>query len=76
MWSAKGLLPELFIARGLARILYDHPGLRMALFRRVGRPLCEAVTEVICGRQNYRSLFLRPTNYFKLLVDYARGACV
>jgi geranylgeranyl reductase family protein len=72
---SRQILPELRIARGLARILYDHPNLRMALFRRVGRPLCEAVTEVICGRQSYRSLFFRPANYFKLLVAYARGSC-
>ena len=70
------VLTELRIARALTRIVYDHLNLRMALFRRVGRPFCEALTEIICGRQSYRSLFFRPANYFKLLVAYTRGSYV
>jgi geranylgeranyl reductase family protein len=69
---SRNILSELRIARVLARVLYDRLNLRVALFRRVGRPFCEAFTEIICGRQSYRSLFLRPSNYFRLLAAYAR----
>ena len=64
---AAEILPELTLSRFLSRLLYDHPSLRRAVFNRVGRPLCEAVAEIIAGRQTYRSLLRRPANYLRLL---------
>jgi flavin-dependent dehydrogenase len=61
------ILSELAIARRLARLLYDLPRISRPLLRRFGLPLSEAVTEIILGRQSYRSLLRRPANYLRLL---------
>ena len=61
------LLPELRIARVLARGLYDFPGLRGWLFSRHGQELGEFVTDVMMGAARYRDGVRRPKNYFKLL---------
>ena len=48
------LLAELRVARGLARLLYNHPRARGWLFRRVGQRLVEAITDVSRGVRTYR----------------------
>jgi len=63
----KTLLPELRVARVLARGLYDFPKLRGWLFARHGQRLSEFVTEVVMGTARYRDAIRRPKNYLKLL---------
>ena len=70
---AREILPELRVARVMARLLYGRPGWRRAVFRRFGRPLCEAVADVISGRRSYRRLVFTPVNYLKLLAVALRG---
>src|SRR2546428_334648 len=48
------LLADLRVARGLARLLYDHPRARRWLFRRVGQRLVDAMTDVFLGVRTYR----------------------
>jgi geranylgeranyl reductase family protein len=69
----RSVLGELRLARMLARLLYRPTRLRRSLFRRYGRPFCEALTEVMMGRQSYRSLLFSPTNYLKLLRRWPAG---
>jgi geranylgeranyl reductase family protein len=71
---AREILSELRIARLLARVLYDRHRLRVAIFRRLGRPLCEAFAEIISGRASYRGVFCKPANYFKLFAWLSRGS--
>jgi len=66
------ILRELRIGRVLARFVYGHPRFRRAVFRHLGQPLCEAMTEVVLGRRSYRQLLGNPANYFKLLARFAR----
>lgn len=61
------VLGELRLARLLARLLYRPSRLRRFLFRRYGKPFCEALTDVMMGRRSYRSLLLSPANYLKFL---------
>lgn len=61
------LLPELRIARGLARGLYGFPKLRGWLFARHGQRLSEFVTDVVMGDARYQNAVYRPRNYLKLL---------
>ena len=60
------ILSELRLARLLARALYDFPGLRRAVFRHAGDPICRAVARVGSGRATYRGLLARPGPYLKL----------
>src|SRR5437667_2559806 len=63
------MLAELRVARMLARLLYEHPRARRWMFRRVGQPLVEAITDVFMGVRTYRgsvagflsALALRPS---------------
>src|SRR2546422_11507366 len=48
------LLADLRVARGLARLLYDHPRARRWLFRRVGQRLVDAMTDGFLGVRTYR----------------------
>jgi hypothetical protein len=57
---------ELRIARGLAHVLYERPGLGRRLFEKSGRGLCEAVTGIALGERNYQSLALNPLNWSRL----------
>jgi geranylgeranyl reductase family protein len=52
--ALRPLLGELRIARGVARVLYDHPRARRWLFRRAGQRLVEAITDVFMGARTYR----------------------
>lgn len=69
----RGILAELRAARVLARLLYDHPRLRRTGFRRLGQPVCEAITRVIAGEATYRELLGSPLNYARLLTAAAAG---
>src|SRR5947208_2397836 len=67
--ALRPLLDELRVARALARLLYEHPRARRWMFRRVGQPLVEAITDVFMGVRTYRgsvagflsALALRPS---------------
>src|SRR5207247_5882589 len=67
--ALRPLLAELRVARTLARLLYEHPRARRWVFRRVGQPLVEAITDVFMGVRTYRgsvagflsALALRPS---------------
>lgn len=61
------ILGELRAARLLARILYRHPRVRDAIFRRHGQALCEFVTRVITGEGSYARAMKQPASYLKLL---------
>jgi flavin-dependent dehydrogenase len=61
------ILRELRLARALARLVYRSPRLRRTLFRRFGQPLCEAMADVVAGRQSYRGLALEIRSYRRLL---------
>ena len=61
------LLPELGIARVLARVIYDFPRVRTWLLARHGQRLSELLTRVVMGETSYREMSRRPGNYWKLL---------
>ena len=61
------LLPELRIARVLARMIYDFPRVRSWLLTRHGQRLSELLTRVVMGETSYRETVRRPGNYWKLL---------
>ena len=61
------LLPELRIARVLARTIYDFPRVRSWLLTRHGQRLSELLTRVVMGETSYRETIRRPGNYWKLL---------
>jgi len=61
------ILPELRVSRWLAGLLYGRPGLRSIVMRRLGSVLCEAMGQLISGRQSYRELLGRPRNYLRLI---------
>ena len=60
------LLPELRIARVLARVLYDFPRVRTLLLQRHGPRLSDLVTRIVMGDTSYRQAVRRPLNYLKL----------
>ncbi len=60
------LLPELRVARVLARVLYDFPRVRAALFARHGQRLSELLTRVVMGETSYRDAVRWPGDYLKL----------
>ena len=61
------LLPELRIARVLARIIYDFPRVRSGLLTRHGQRLSERLTDIVMGQTGYRETIRQPRNYWKLL---------
>ncbi len=63
----ENILPELRAARLLARLLYDFPHLRKAVFKARGQLLAEAVTDVFMGDRTYRGAVANPLNYLRLL---------
>lgn len=63
----EALLPELRVARLLARVLYDFPRVRAALFARHGQQLSELLTRVVMGETSYREAVRQPGNYLKLI---------
>ena len=65
------LLPELRVARMLARILYDFPRVRARFFARHGQRLSEFLTQIVMGEESYRSA-IRPGNFLKLLISRRR----
>jgi flavin-dependent dehydrogenase len=64
---AETILPELRAGRVLARLLYDFPRTRSWAFTRQGLRLCEAVTDVMAGKRNYRDLAFNPRSLFRFL---------
>lgn len=64
---AATILPELRASRFLAWLVYFHPRIARALFRRRGQEMCEAVTDVFCGERTLRSVAFQPLHYLKLL---------
>jgi len=60
------LLRELRAARWLARVVYDCPRLRRALFMRHGQRLSELVTQIVTGEASYFGALRSPRNYLKL----------
>ena len=61
------LLPELRIARVLARVIYDSSRARAWLLARHGQRLSELLTRVVMGDTSYRETVRQPGNYWKLL---------
>ncbi|BFU91383.1 MAG: geranylgeranyl reductase [Nitrospira sp.] len=61
------ILPELRRGRVLARLLYDFPRMRSWAFSQQGQRLCEAVTDVMAGKQQYRNLTFTPQTLLRLL---------
>lgn len=61
------LLPELRVARVLARIFYDFPRARAWLLSRHGQRLSEFLTRIVMGEAGYREAVRRPGNYLRLL---------
>ncbi len=61
------LLPELRIARVLARLIYDSSRARTWLLARHGQRLSELLTRVVMGETSYRATLGEPRNYWKLL---------
>jgi len=61
------LLPELRIARVLARLIYDFPRVRSWLLTRHGQRLSERLTRLVMGETSYRETVRQPGNYLKLL---------
>lgn len=64
---AETILPELRRGRWLARLLYNFPRTRSWAFSRQGQRLCEAVTDVMAGRKQYRDLTFKPRTLLHLL---------
>ena len=64
---AEEILPELRRGRVLARLLYNFPRTRSWAFSQLGQRLCEAVTDVMAGKRQYRDLRFKPRTLFRLL---------
>ena len=67
------LLPELRVARVLARVLYDFPAVRAWLLTRHGQRLSEFLTGVVMGESSYSDAVRRPRNFLKLLTGTRTG---
>jgi geranylgeranyl reductase family protein len=63
----KNLLPELRVARVLARLFYDFPRARIWLLRHHGRRLTDSLARIVMGECGYRDPIRRPANYLRLL---------
>jgi geranylgeranyl reductase family protein len=61
------ILSELVYARFAARMLYRMPRARAWLFERHGQTICDVVADLFTGQRTYRSLFLSPHTYARLL---------
>ncbi len=61
------ILPELRRGRVLARLLYNFPRARSWAFSQLGQRLCEAVTDVMAGKRQYRDLRFKPRTLLRLL---------
>ena len=61
------LLPELRIARVLARVVYDFPRARSWLLTRHGQRASERLTDIVMGQRGYRETVRQPRNFWKLL---------
>ncbi|HEX6727189.1 MAG TPA: geranylgeranyl reductase family protein [Nitrospira sp.] len=74
---AETILPELRAGQVLARLLYDFPRTRSWAFTRQGQRLCEAVTDVMAGKRNYRDLAFNPRALFRFLTPqwFKRVGC-
>jgi geranylgeranyl reductase family protein len=66
---AQDILPELRMGRLVARLLYWHPRLRRALFRRYGQWLIEALATGFMGGEGFRHI---PRRALRLLVPARR----
>jgi geranylgeranyl reductase family protein len=64
---AEAILPELRRGRFLARLLYNHRRIRSWAFSQLGQRLCEAVTDVMAGKRQYRDLRFKPRTMFRLV---------
>jgi geranylgeranyl reductase family protein len=65
------ILGDLPYARFAARMLYRMPSARTWLFERHGQTLCDIVADLFTGQRSYRSLFLSPHTYVKLVTSGA-----
>lgn len=65
---AETILPELHTGRVLARALYDFPRIRSWVFAQHGQRLCEAMTDVMTGKRDYRDPVFKPKALFQLLM--------
>ncbi|MBX3329639.1 MAG: geranylgeranyl reductase family protein [Nitrospira sp.] len=63
----EAILPDLRTGRVLARLLYNFPRTRSWTFSQLGQRLCEAVTDVMAGKRQYRDLRLKPRTLLQLL---------
>lgn len=64
---AATILPEVRRGRVLARLLYNFPRTRSWAFSQLGQRLCEAVTDVMAGKRQYRDLAFKPRTLLRLL---------
>ena len=63
----EAILPEMRTGRVLARLLYNFPRTRSWAFSQLGQRLCEAVTDVMAGKRQYRDLRFKPRTLLRLL---------
>jgi geranylgeranyl reductase family protein len=62
-----GLEKEIRAGHHLARFIYGSARVRNFIFRRSGRPLCEAMVDVMGGARAYGEEIRKLSNYLKLL---------
>jgi flavin-dependent dehydrogenase len=61
------ILKEHRYAKIIAVIAYSFPQLRALLFKKIGYPLSELMTDIIAGEKKYSTIMKNPLNYFKLI---------
>ncbi len=69
----KCILRELACARMLSKLLYEFPEVRSRVFKRCGRELASAMTDIIVGESTYRQAIGNPINYARLLSRQLRS---
>lgn len=61
------ILKELRLARALARLIYEYPGVLQRLLEFYGQEFTEAITDVVMGEKTYKRLLSDPRNYLQLV---------
>jgi geranylgeranyl reductase family protein len=62
----RDILPQLQWGRRLATMMYGHDKWRTALFRRAGAQCCDAMVDVIAGRNSYAAWLASPARLARL----------
>ena len=66
------ILNDLRWSRFVSQLAYDHPKIKRLLFRMCGQQMCETMTDIIFGRQTYRSVFSNPLTYLRMVLPMQR----